>query len=80
MKQVIIKTVAPYVSQVPSLKPEDSEVLVPLQATCISIGTKLNGIRRSAVPTWEKAITQPEIVLTIMQIARVHGIKKEWQN
>ena len=55
---------------------EDGEVLVRLQASCLSIGTELSGIRGSAVPIWKKAISQPEKVLTVMQIARDNGIKK----
>ena len=76
MKQVIIKKGVPYVAEVPSPKLEDGEVLVRLQASCISIGTELSGIRGSAIPIWKKAIAQPEKVLTVMQIARDHGIKK----
>jgi len=76
MKQVLIKKGIPYSAEVPAPQIEDGEVLVRLQASCLSIGTELNGIRGSAVPMWKKAIAQPEKVLTIFQIARDNGIKK----
>ena len=76
MKQVLIKKGIPYAAEVPAPQVEDGEVLVRLQASCLSIGTELSGIRGSAIPMWKKAIAQPEKVLTVMQIARDHGIKK----
>ena len=76
MKQVLIKKGIPFTAEVPAPKVEDGEVLVRLQASCLSIGTELSGIRGSAVPMWKKAIAQPEKVLTVMQMARDHGIKK----
>jgi len=76
MKQVLIKKGIPYTAEVPAPKVEGGEVLVRLQASCLSIGTELSGIRGSAVPMWKKAISQPEKVLTVMQMARDHGIKK----
>ena len=76
MKQVLIKKGIPYVAEVPAPQIESGEVLVCLQASCLSIGTELNGIRASAVPIWKKAITQPEKVLTVLQVARDNGIKK----
>lgn len=74
MKQVLIKKGFPYAAEVPAPQIEDGEVLVRLQASCLSIGSELSGIRGSAVPIWKKAIEQPEKVLTVMQIARENGI------
>ena len=35
---------------------EAGEVLVRVQASCLSIGTELSGLRGSAVPLWKKAL------------------------
>jgi len=76
MKQILIKKGIPYAAEVPTPQVEDGEVLVRLQASCLSIGTELSGVRGSAIPMWKKAIAQPEKVLTVMQMAKDHGIKK----
>lgn len=79
MKQVIIKKGIPFVEEVPAPNVEDGEVLVRLQASCLSIGTELNSIKGSALPIWKKAISQPEKVLTVIKMAQDQGIKKAFE-
>ena len=78
MKQVLIKSGSAHVVEVPVPQLESGEVLVRVQASCLSIGTELNGLRGSAVPIWKKALAQPNKVATAINIAASQGLHKTW--
>jgi predicted dehydrogenase/threonine dehydrogenase-like Zn-dependent dehydrogenase len=78
LKQVLIKKGVAFAADVPTPQLEAGEVLVRLQASCLSIGTELSGLRGSAVPLWKRAMTQPEKVLTVLEMARSQGLGRTW--
>ena len=78
MKQVMIKKGAAYASEVPLPQFEAGEVLVRVQASCLSIGTELSGLQSSAVPLWKKAIAQPEKAINALKMAGDVGLRRTW--
>lgn len=78
MKQVLIKKGVAKVMEVPVPQLEAGEVLVRVQASCLSIGTELSGLRSSAVPVWKKALAQPEKAMTALKMAREAGLRRTW--
>ena len=49
-----------------------------VQASCLSIGTELSGLRGSAVPLWKKALAQPEKALNALKMAGDVGFRRTW--
>jgi len=78
MKQVLIKKGAAHAVEVPVPQLEPSEVLVRVQASCLSIGTELSGLRGSAVPFWKKVLAQPQKALAGLKAASEQGIRHTW--
>jgi predicted dehydrogenase/threonine dehydrogenase-like Zn-dependent dehydrogenase len=78
MKQVLIKKGAAYATEVPAPQLEAGEVLVRVQASCLSIGTELSGLRGSAVPLWKRALAQPEKAMNALKMAGDIGLRRTW--
>jgi predicted dehydrogenase/threonine dehydrogenase-like Zn-dependent dehydrogenase len=76
MKQVLIKKGAAYPVELPAPQMEAGEVLVRVQASCLSIGTELSGLRGSGIPLWKRAASQPEKVLTTFKLISDNGLKR----
>lgn len=78
MKQILLKKgIARAVDvAVPQLEP--GKVLVRVQASCLSIGTELSGLRSSGVPLWKKALVQPEKAVTTLRMVRELGFRRTW--
>lgn len=76
MKQVLIKKGVAYAMEVPIPQLTSGEVLVCLQASCLSIGTEISGLRGSAVPLWKKAISQPEKAINLLKLTSSVGIRR----
>lgn len=51
-------------------------MLVRVQASCLSIGTELSGLRGSAVPLWKKALAQPEKAMAVLQMTGDIGLRR----
>ena len=74
MKQVLIKKGVAHATEVPVPQMDAGEVLVCVQASCLSIGTELSGLRGSAVPLWKKTLAQPEKAMKVLKMAGDVGL------
>ena len=75
MKQVLIRQGKAVVEEVPAPQVDPGMVLVRLAASCISIGTEMSGIQRSAMPLWKRALKQPENLKKAIRMAAAQGLK-----
>jgi len=78
MKQVLIHKGSAIVADVPAPCVEPGDVLVRVQASCLSVGTEMSGVRSSAVPMWRRALKQPEKVVEALKMAATIGLKRTW--
>ena len=78
MKQVLIKKGVAYASEVPVPQLAAGEVMVRVQASCLSIGTELSGLRGSAVPLWKRALAQPEKAMNALKMVGEVGLRRTW--
>ena len=78
MKQVLIKKGSASAVEVPAPLLESGELLVRLQASCLSVGTELSGLRSSGVPLWKKALAQPEKAALALKMATTQGLRRTW--
>ena len=76
MKQVLIKRGVAIIEEVPSPAVGVGEILVRLEASCISVGTEMSGIRSSAVPMWKKVLQQPDKAMFVLKTALNSGLRK----
>ena len=79
MKQVLIKKGEAIVAEIPVPVAEPNEVLVQVQASCLSVGTEMSGVRSSAVPIWKKAFQKPENVIKTLKMASNIGLQRTWR-
>ncbi|PIK15121.1 Gfo/Idh/MocA family oxidoreductase [Halobacteriovorax sp. JY17] len=76
MKQVVIKGGGAVVEKVPTPQLEAGTVLVEVQASCISIGTEMSGVKTSALPLWKRAMRQPENVKKVFESVAQQGMNR----
>jgi predicted dehydrogenase/threonine dehydrogenase-like Zn-dependent dehydrogenase len=76
MKQVLIRKGKAIIEEVPSPALLPGEILVRLEASCISVGTEMTGIRSSAVPMWKKVLKKPDKAVNVLKTALNSGFKK----
>ncbi|HEU4698115.1 MAG TPA: bi-domain-containing oxidoreductase [Gemmatimonadales bacterium] len=75
MKQVLIRRGQAVVEEVPAPGVERGTLLVQVEASCISVGTELSGIRQSGQPLWKKALNQPQKVRAVLQTVAAQGLQ-----
>jgi predicted dehydrogenase/threonine dehydrogenase-like Zn-dependent dehydrogenase len=78
MKQVLIKKGMANAAEVPAPQLAAGEVMVRVQASCLSIGTELSGLRGSAVPLWKRALAQPEKAMNALKMVGEVGLRRTW--
>ncbi len=78
MKQVLIHNGSAIIAEVPAPSIEAGEVLVRVQASCLSVGTEMSGIRSSAVPLWKRALSQPEKAKALLKMTASTGLRRTW--
>lgn len=76
MKQVVIRGGGVVVDDVPTPQLEAGTVLVEVQASCISIGTEMSGVKTSALPLWKRAMQQPENVKKVLESVAQQGVTR----
>jgi predicted dehydrogenase/threonine dehydrogenase-like Zn-dependent dehydrogenase len=79
MKQVLVRSGAIVVEEVPSPSPGPKEILVRVAYSCLSAGTELAGLRTSALPLYRRALKQPEHVRKAIEMVRDQGIVRTWE-
>ena len=76
MKQILIRSGAAIIAEVPQPMIEPDEILVQVRVSCLSIGTEMSGVKLSAVPMWKRALNQPDNVKKVINMAATHGISQ----
>jgi predicted dehydrogenase/threonine dehydrogenase-like Zn-dependent dehydrogenase len=76
MKQVLIRRGKAIIEEVPSPAVGVGEILVRLEASCISVGTEMSGIRSSAMPMWKKVLQKPDKAMVVLKTALNSGLMK----
>lgn len=79
MKQVLVRSGAIVVEEVPAPAPGPKEILVRVAYSCVSAGTELAGLRTSALPLYRRALRQPEHVRRALEMIRDQGIARTWE-
>jgi predicted dehydrogenase/threonine dehydrogenase-like Zn-dependent dehydrogenase len=74
MKQVFIRQGQAVVEEVPAPGIEPGTVRVRVHHSCISIGTEMSGIRRSADPLWLRALKDPGKVIKAVRMVADKGL------
>jgi predicted dehydrogenase/threonine dehydrogenase-like Zn-dependent dehydrogenase len=75
MKQVLIRTGKAHTVETPAPNVGERCLLVRTEASCISVGTEMAGVRMSALPLYRRALKQPENVKRVLAMAREQGIR-----
>lgn len=75
MKQAFLYKGEVYTREVDKPKPRNGQVLVQTRVSCISAGTEMSGVRGSGVSLYKRAMENPQKVISMLEIARVRGIK-----
>jgi predicted dehydrogenase/threonine dehydrogenase-like Zn-dependent dehydrogenase len=79
MKQVLVRSGAVVVEEVPAPSPGPKEILVRVAYSCVSAGTELAGLRTSALPLYRRALRQPEHVRKAFEMVRDQGLVRTWE-
>jgi len=79
MKQVLVRSGAIVVEEVPAPTPGPREVLLRVAYSCVSAGTELAGLRTSALPLYRRALKQPEHVRRALEMIREQGLARTWE-
>jgi predicted dehydrogenase/threonine dehydrogenase-like Zn-dependent dehydrogenase len=79
MKQVLVRSGAIVVEEVPAPSPGPKEILVRVAYSCVSAGTELAGLRTSALPLYRRALKQPEHVRKAFEMIRDQGVSRTWE-
>ena len=79
MKQVLVRSGAIVVEEVPAPTPGPKEILVRVAYSCVSAGTELAGLRASALPLYRRALKQPEHVRRALEMIRDQGLARTWE-
>jgi predicted dehydrogenase/threonine dehydrogenase-like Zn-dependent dehydrogenase len=74
VKQVLIRSGAVVVEDVPAPAAAPGHVLVSVRHSCISAGTELEKVRLSGVPLYRRALEQPHHARRVLDIARDEGL------
>lgn len=75
MLQVVLKNGVARVEEVPAPVPREGQVLVQVEASAVSVGTELSGLRATAMPLWQRALQEPKKVLRFAHVAREKGLR-----
>jgi predicted dehydrogenase/threonine dehydrogenase-like Zn-dependent dehydrogenase len=78
VNQVLIRRGAAVVDNVPAPVVEPGTVLVQVQASCISVGTEMSGLKNSGLPLWRMAMKYPEHLKKVVEAAGTLGIERTW--
>jgi predicted dehydrogenase/threonine dehydrogenase-like Zn-dependent dehydrogenase len=78
MKQVLVRSGAIVVEEVPAPAAGPKDILVRVACSCVSAGTELAGLRTSALPLYRRALKQPQHVRRALDMMRDQGISRTW--
>jgi predicted dehydrogenase/threonine dehydrogenase-like Zn-dependent dehydrogenase len=79
MKQVLVRSGAIVVEEVPAPAAGPKDILVRVGYSCVSAGTELAGLRTSALPLYRRALKQPQHVRRALEMMRDQGFSRTWQ-
>lgn len=75
MKQLVIKSGAAHVVEVPRPLLDPKSILVDVAYSCISVGTEMKNVQLSSMPLYKRALKQPENVKKVLQSIKDTGLK-----
>ncbi len=75
MRQAFLYKGKVYTREVPAPPIRNGHVLVHTKVSCISAGTEMSGVRSSGVSLIKRAFEKPKKVISMLEIARMRGIK-----
>jgi predicted dehydrogenase/threonine dehydrogenase-like Zn-dependent dehydrogenase len=78
MKQVLIQRGRAVTDDVPAPVVEPGTALVAVERSCISVGTELSGLKRSAMPMWQLAARYPEHAKKAIESVSTLGFSRTW--
>ena len=73
MKQVLVRSGAVRLEEVPAPLVARGAVLIRMDRSCISIGTEMSGIKATGLPLWKRALRQPQHVKKIVGMVLADG-------
>ncbi|MDC6452820.1 bi-domain-containing oxidoreductase [Alphaproteobacteria bacterium] len=76
MKQVFIHNGNAVVSEVPAPKVGQSNLLVSVKYSCISVGTEMASVNNSGMRLYKRALKQPANVKRVIEMAKNDGLAK----
>lgn len=76
MKQALIKAGAVLVREVPAPQVSPKNLLVRVCHSCISVGTELAGVDKSALPLYRRALKQREHAKQVFAMMRDQGVTR----
>jgi len=78
MKQVLIRRGSVVADNVPAPSCEPGTAVVAVLRSCISVGTELSGLKRSAMPVWKLAAHYPDQARKAIQSMATLGVARTW--
>jgi predicted dehydrogenase/threonine dehydrogenase-like Zn-dependent dehydrogenase len=76
VKQILIRSGAAVIEEVPAPAAGPRSVLVRVRASCVSVGTEMSAVRGSAQSLYRRALKQPEKITRVLQMVRDEGLQR----
>lgn len=76
MKQVLIRSGAATVADIPAPNVDAKTILVQVLYSCVSVGTEMQSVKMSGLPLYKRALKQPENVKKVLGIVKEQGLLK----
>jgi predicted dehydrogenase/threonine dehydrogenase-like Zn-dependent dehydrogenase len=78
VKQVVIQRGRAVADDVPAPLVEQGTALVGVVRSCISVGTELSGLKRTATPAWRLAMKYPDQAKKALETVATLGVTRTW--
>jgi predicted dehydrogenase/threonine dehydrogenase-like Zn-dependent dehydrogenase len=79
VKQVLVKGGGVVVEEVPAPALGRRELLVRVEASCVSVGTEMSGVQLSGLPLYRRALKQPHHAKKALELARDQGFVRVYK-
>jgi predicted dehydrogenase/threonine dehydrogenase-like Zn-dependent dehydrogenase len=78
LKQVLVRGGSVVVEEVPAPTVGLRNVLVSVAYSCVSVGTELSSVKLSGLPTYRRALKQPDHARRVLELAREQGFRRTY--
>jgi predicted dehydrogenase/threonine dehydrogenase-like Zn-dependent dehydrogenase len=79
VKQVLVRGGGVAVEDVPAPALGRRELLVRVEASCVSVGTEMSGVQLSGMPLYRRALKQPHHARKALELARDQGFVRVYK-